>query len=400
MLSAKTIVLGVCGGIAAYKAAELVRLYVKAGAEVHVIMTEAARQFIRPLTFQSLSCNPVHSDLFNLYQEREIGHISLADRADLFVIAPASANSIGKIASGIADDMLSTTVMATRAPVLLVPAMNVNMWENPILQANLARLRGLDYRVMEPETGFLACGWEGKGKFPDPEDVCFETAAMLRPRDLAGKRVLVTAGGTREAIDPVRYIGNASSGKMGYAVARAAMERGARVTLVSGPSALKPARGVELVSVTSAAQMHEAVMAHESRADIIVKAAAVADYRPATAARQKIKKRDGLAKTLELVPTRDILKELGERKGERILVGFAAETADLLENARHKLAQKNLDLVVANDVTVPGAGFDLDTNIVRFLMKDGSLEELPCLPKLEVAHRLFDRIAQLLEKGS
>ncbi len=395
MLKGKTIVLGVCGGIAAYKAAELVRLYIKAGAEVHVIMTSSAREFVTPLTFQALTGQPVHTELFNLYQEREIGHISLADRADLFVVAPATANLIGKMASGIADDMLSTTIMATRAPVLLAPAMNSNMWDNTLVQENLERLKRHGIRVMEPDTGFLACGWEGKGKLPDPAEICLETEALLRPSDLQGRQVLITAGGTREAIDPVRYIGNASSGKMGYALARAARQRGAEVVLISAPTALPVPRGVRRVEVTSAAQMFEAVMNHQASAHILIKAAAVADFRPLVAAGEKIKKRSGATKEIRLEATTDILRELGALKGDRILVGFAAETNDLLAHALTKLEEKNLDLIVANDVTAPGAGFDVETNRVLLIGRDGSAEELPCLPKLDVAHSIFDCIAGL-----
>lgn len=395
MLKGKTIVLGVTGGIAVYKAAELLRLYVKAGAEVHVIMTAGAQQFVTPLTFQTLSGNPVHTELFSLYQEKEIGHITLADRADLFVVAPATANVVGKVAAGIADDLLTTTLMATRAPVLFVPAMNVNMWENPIYRRNEATLRELGYHFMEPATGFLACGWEGKGKLPDPAAIFEESERVLTVQDLAGETLLVTAGPTREEIDPIRYISNYSSGKMGYAVARAARNRGARVILVSGPTCLAAPCGVELQAVTSAGQMREAALAAAPRATIIVKAAAVADYRPAEPAAQKIKKEAAAALTLHLEKNPDILAELGRVKGERVLVGFAAETADLVANARRKLEEKNLDLIVANDVTQEGAGFDVDTNIVRFIGRDGTVEELPQLSKDAVAHRLLDRVVAL-----
>ncbi len=393
MLKDKTIVLGVCGGIAVYKAVELLRLYVKAGATVHVVMTRSAQEFVTPLTFQTLSGNPVHTELFSLYQEREIGHISLADRADLFVVAPATANVVGKVAGGIADDLLTTTLMATRAPVLFVPAMNVNMWENPIYRQNESRLKGVGYHFMEPATGFLACGWEGKGKLPEPAAILEETQRLLMPQDLAGETLLVTAGPTREELDPVRYISNYSSGKMGYAIARAARNRGARVVLVTGPACLEPPCGVETLRVTSACQMREVVLGRAAEATVIVKAAAVADYRPAEPAGQKIKKGAGSELTLRLEKNPDILAELGRIKGERFLVGFAAETTDLLANARTKLQEKNLDLIVANDVTQAGAGFDVDTNIVRLLFRDGTLEELPQLSKDEVAHLLLDRIA-------
>ena len=396
MLAGKKIVLGVTGGIAAYKAVELLRLYVKAGAEVHVIMTAGAREFVTPLTFQTLSGNPVHTELFDLYQEKEIGHISLADRADLFVIAPATANVIGKTASGIADDLLTTTIMATKAPVLFVPAMNVNMWENPIYRRNQQILEGFGYRFMEPAAGFLACGWEGKGKLPDPAAILEETRALLSPRDLAGETVLVSAGPTREELDPVRFLSNHSSGKMGYAVARAARARGARVVLVSGPTCLAAPCGVETVEVTSAVQMRDAVVERAGRAGVVIMAAAVADYRPVARAAEKIKKGSAGEMVLALEKNPDILSELGQRKGpNQILVGFAAETADLEVHARRKLEEKNLDFIVANDVTREGAGFDVETNIVRLLFRDGRDESLPLMSKDEVAHRILDGIRDL-----
>lgn len=395
MFRGKKVVLGVCGGIAAYKAVELLRLYVKAGADVSVVMTRNACEFVTPLTFQTLSGNPVHTELFSLYQEREIGHISLADRADLFVVAPATANVVGKVAAGIADDLLTTTLMATKAKVLFVPAMNVNMWENPICRQNEAKLKGLGYHFLEPASGALACGWEGKGKLPDPLAIFEESERLLGPVDLSGETVLVTAGPTREELDPVRFLSNYSSGKMGYAIARAARNRGARVILISGPTCLAPPCGVEFQAVASASQMREAVMARLPAATIIVKAAAVADYRPVAASREKIKKGKDQELTLHLQKNPDILAELGRVKGERTLIGFAAETADLLENARKKLEEKNLDLIVANDVTQQGAGFDVDTNIVRLLFRDGTVEDLPQLPKDDVAHRLLDRVAAL-----
>ncbi len=394
MLRDKTIILGVSGGIAVYKAAELLRLYVKAGAKVHVIMTRAAQEFVTPLTFQTLSGNPVHSELFNLIQEQEIGHISLADRADLIVVAPATANLIGKVANGIADDLLTTTLMASKAPVLFVPAMNVNMWENPLYRQNQEKLEKHGYRFVEPATGFLACGWEGKGKLPDPQTIFEESLALLCAGDLGGETVLVTAGPTREELDPVRYLSNYSSGKMGYALARAARARGARVILVSGPTALTPPAGVETIQVKSAADMHQAVMKRAAEATIVIKAAAVADYRPVARAAAKVKKKgDGL--TLELVPNPDILADLGRLPAAPLLVGFAAETEELAANATKKLAAKNLDLIVANDVTAPGAGFDADTNIVRLFYRDGREEALPQEQKERLAHQLLDRIVAL-----
>jgi len=300
------------------------------------------------------------------------------------------------VANGLADDLLSTALMATKAPVLFVPAMNVNMFENPIYQMNQKKLEGLGYRFLEPATGFLACGWEGKGKMPEPARIFEETLALLTPQDLAGETVLVTAGPTREELDPVRYLSNYSSGKMGYAIARAARRRGARVILVSGPTALAAPAGIELVPVVSARRMREAVLQRLEEATVVIKAAAVADYRPAIRAEQKIKKGLEGSLILPLEKNPDILAELGRSKGSRLLVGFAAETADLLENARKKLTEKNLDLIVANDVSRSDAGFDVDTNAVRLLFRDGSGEELPLLGKDEVADQLLDRIARLL----
>lgn len=396
MLKGKKIVLGISGGIAAYKAVELLRLLVKSGAEVHVIMTRAATEFVTPLTFQTLSGNPVHTELFNLVSEQEIGHISLADRADLFIIAPATANVIGKIAGGIADDLLTTTTMATKAPVLLAPAMNVNMYDNPLYRENEDKLRRHGYLFAEPVTGYLACGWEGKGKMQDPALILEEAIAALTVNDLAGKTVLVTAGPTREELDPVRFISNHSSGKMGYALAGAARRRGARVILVSGPTALQPPCGVEFIAVESAAEMRAAVLKHFPGCDVTIKAAAVADYRPKERAGDKLKKR-GEEMVIELVKNPDILRELGERKrAGQLLVGFAAETADLEANATIKLTEKNLDLIVANDVSASGAGFNVDTNIVRLLFRDGAKEELPLLPKDQVAAVILDRIVALL----
>ena len=400
MMRGKKIVLGVSGGIAAYKAVELLRLYVKAGAEVSVVMTASAQQFVTPLTFQTLSGQPVHTELFSLYQEREIGHISLADRADLFVVAPATANVVGKAASGLADDLLSTTLLATKAPVLFVPAMNVNMYQNPLYRQNEEKLKGFGYNFMVPAVGELACGWEGQGKLPEPTAIFEESLRLLTTADFAGETVVVTAGPTREELDPVRYLSNHSSGKMGYAIARAARLRGARVILVSGPTCLAAPEGVVYRPVTSAQQMREAVMSALDEATILIKAAAVADYRPRQRAAAKIKKGKENTLSLELEKNPDILAELGERKGERVLVGFAAETGDLIANARKKLTAKNLDLIVANDVTQDGAGFDADTNIVRFLYPDGRIEELPKLAKEDVAGRLLDRLAAMRRQGT
>ncbi|HTP64722.1 MAG TPA: bifunctional phosphopantothenoylcysteine decarboxylase/phosphopantothenate--cysteine ligase CoaBC [Geobacteraceae bacterium] len=399
MLKGKTIVLGVTGGIAAYKAVELLRLLTKAGADVHVIMTAAAMEFVTPLTFQTLSMNPVSTSLFNLISEGEIGHITLADRADLVIIAPATANIVAKLANGIADDMLSTTVMATRAPVLVAPAMNVNMYQNPAYRENETRLKGRGVLFVEPARGLLACGWEGEGKLQEPQVIFAAAMAALSPKDLAGEKVLVTAGPTREEIDPVRFISNHSSGRMGYALAVAARRRGAEVTLVSGPTSLDEPCGVTVQHVVSAAAMRDAVLAGATASSIIIKAAAVADYRPAVRAATKIKKSGG-KQLLELVRNPDILAELGKKKGKRILVGFAAETGDLLKNAGKKLAEKNLDMVVANDVSIPGAGFNVATNIVKLLYRDGRVEDLPIMEKEELADVILDRIVEMKRAAS
>lgn len=394
MLNGKEIVLGVTGGIAAYKAVELLRLLTKAGASVHVVMTGSATEFVTPLTFQTLSMNPVVTDLFNLISEREIGHIALADRADLLIIAPATANVIGKIANGIADDMLTTTVMATKAPVLIAPAMNVNMYQNPLYLENEAKLKRFGYRFVEPASGLLACGWEGEGKLQEPAVIFEEAAAALTAKDLAGERLLVTAGPTREEIDPVRYISNYSSGKMGYAIARAARRRGAEVVLVSGPTCLADPWGIETIRVTSAIEMYDAVLARLERCTAVIKAAAVADYRPKSKAVGKIKK-SAEALQVELERNPDILSAVGARKGSRLIVGFAAETDELVIHARQKLVDKQVDLMVANDVSQAGAGFDVDTNIVKFLYPDGQVEELPLMAKDRLAGIILDRVVTL-----
>lgn len=393
MLTNKTVVLGVSGGIAAYKAVELLRLMTKAGADVHVIMTAAAQQFVTPLTFQTLSGNPVHSELFNLISEQEIGHISLADRADLFLIAPATANCIGKMAGGICDDMLTTTIMATKAPLLIAPAMNVNMYTNPIYRENEEKLRRFGYLFVSPVKGALACGWEGEGKLASPESIFAAAAAALSPKDLAGQTVMITAGPTREAIDPVRYISNHSSGKMGYALARCAAARGAKVLLVSGPVALQPPPGVELITVESAAEMGRAVLERIGEFSVVIKAAAVADYRVAEQSREKIKKSDATL-ALNLVKNQDILAELGRLDKRPFLVGFAAETNQLVEHAKQKLASKNLDMIVANDVSQPDAGFHVDTNRATLLFRDGSKEEYDLMSKTALAEVVLTAIAK------
>ena len=398
MYRGKRILLGVSGGIAAYKAVELLRLLIKAGAEVDVVMTRNAREFVAPLTFQTLSGNPVHNELFSLIQEQEIGHIALADRVALCIVAPATANVIGKVANGLADDLLTTTLMATRAPVLFVPAMNVNMWENPLYQENQACLERYGYHFMTPAVGDLACGWQGQGKLPEPAAIFDYAEDLVGSKELAGRTVLVTAGPTREELDPVRFLTNYSSGKMGYAIARAARNRGARVILISGPVELPAPQKIELVPVTTAREMHAAVMARSDAADVIIKAAAVADFRPAQRAGDKLKKGEVNQVRLELVRNPDILAELGNQRGPALLVGFAAETGDLLAHARSKLEKKGVDLIVANDVTAPGAGFGRDTNVVWLLDRNGGVEELPCLPKDEVAARLLDHIQAMLQR--
>lgn len=395
----KQIVLGVTGGIAAYKAVELLRLLTKAGADVHVIMTASAREFIAPLTFQTLSGNPVHAELFNLIAEQEIGHISLADRADLLVIAPATANIIGKIANGIADDMLSTTVMATKAPVLIAPAMNINMLTNPVYQLNERKLRRLGYLFASPVSGALACGWEGQGKLAAPESIFEAAMSALTPKDLFGQTIMVTAGPTREEIDPVRYISNHSSGKMGYALARNAARRGARVILISGPVNIAPPAGVELISVTSAEEMREAVLGRADECSVVIKAAAVADYRPLERAAGKVKKQaDEL--TLRLTRNADILAELGALDRRPFLVGFAAETDNLKSYAERKLREKNLDMIVANDVSLSDAGFNVDTNRALLLFRDGRLVECPLMPKEDLAALILDHILEEKVSGA
>lgn len=395
LLDKKVIVLGVCGGIAVYKAVELLRLLTKAGAVVHVIMTKAAQEFVTPLTFQTLSANPVHTELFNLIGEWDIGHIALADRADLFLLAPATANVVGKIAAGIADDMLTTTVMATKAPVLLAPAMNVNMLENPIYRENEQKLKRFGYLFEEPVSGSLACGWHGAGKLAAPEAIFEAAVAALTKKDLTGRNILITAGPTREELDPVRFISNHSSGKMGYALAQAAQRRGARVTMVSGPTSLAAPRGVQVVPVTTAMEMQEAVATHVAGCDVVIKAAAVADYRPVQRNELKIKK-NSESVTLELVKNPDILAGLAALKKRPFLVGFAAETNAVAAHAQEKLTAKKLDIIVANDVSQPDAGFNVDTNRATLLFKDGSSQEYSLMSKQQLAIAILDQIVERL----
>lgn len=393
-LDGKTVVLGLSGGIACYKAADLVRLLVKAGANVRVMMSAAAQQFITPLTLQTLSGHPVATNTFDLTQESEIGHIQLADQADVLVIAPATANVIGKIAAGLGDDLLTTVLLATRAPVLIAPAMNVNMWENPLVQGNLSRLRAAGFRIVEPGEGFLACGWEGKGRLADGDVLLAEIERAVSPQDLRGERVLVTAGPNREPIDPVRFISNRSTGKMGFALAAAAWRRGADVILVAGPTTLSTPHGVRRVDAGTAEEMRQAVAAEFDAATILCMAAAVADYRPARVAQQKLKK-SGARLVLELDRTVDILAELAPRKGSRFIVGFAAETEQVLANAQRKLVEKDLDLIVANDVAANDTGFAVDTNAVTMIDRTDQRVSVPLMGKEAVADRILDRIAAL-----
>ena len=396
----KKIVLGVTGGIAAYKAAELLRLLVKAGVEVKVAMTSHATRFVAPLTFEALSGNKVINDMWGA-ETAPMDHIALGQDADLIIVAPATANFIGKLAHGIGDDFLSTMVMAATAKILICPAMNTQMYMNPAVQHNLRVLKERGLTVMDPEEGGLACRTEGPGRLPEPPDILEEALALVTGKDCSGLRFLVTAGPTIEPIDPVRYITNRSTGKMGYALAKAARMRGAKVTLISGPTHLKPPRGVSFVGVTTAEEMREAVLEKSGECEVIVKAGAVVDYRPREKALQKIKKTEE-RQNLELIRNPDILGELGrmKRKTRRLLVGFAAETQDLLGNAADKLKKKNLDLIIANDVSRRDAGFGTDTNAVKVLYRDGRMEDLPLATKEDVADRLLDRIKQVWEAGS
>ena len=389
-----TVVIGVGGGIACYKTVELVRLLVKDAFVVQVIMTRGAMEFVTPMTFQTLSGRPVATETFNLTQESEIGHINLADSADVLVIAPATANLIGKIAAGIADDLLTTVLMATQAPTLIAPSMNIHMYENPIVQENLRKLRRVGYHLMEPAEGYLACGYEGKGRLPEPEKILEEIRRLLKKKDLVGERLLITAGPNREPLDPVRYISNRSSGKMGFALARAGLRRGAEVTLISGPTELEPPSGARLVRVTTAEEMRHAVLKEFDRCTSVIMAAAVTDYRPVDRANNKIKRGKGPIE-LRLEPNPDILKELGARKTGKMLVGFAAETEELVPNAQKKLTDKNLDMVVANNVTESGSGFDVDTNLATILDRSGARRALPLMSKDELADEIFDHLLAL-----
>lgn len=399
MLQGKTVVLGVTGSIAAYKIASLASALVKQHADVHVIMTQNATHFITPITFETLTGNKCLVDTFDRNFQFHVAHVSLAQRADLMLIAPASADVIGKIANGIADDMLTTTVMACTAPKLISPAMNTHMYENPIVQDNLKKLAHYGYTVITPASGRLACGDTGSGKMPEPEELLdWILRKIACEKDLDGKKILVTAGATQEAVDPVRYLTNHSTGKMGYAIARRAMLRGADVTLVTGKTALTPPRFLKTVEVTSAEEMYEAVLSRAPMQDAIIKAAAVADYRPAEMASEKIKKQDN-AMQIPLVRTKDILAQLGKQKRPgQFLCGFSMETQHMLEHSREKLRRKNLDMICANNLKVDGAGFGTDTNVVTLIRPDGETQ-LPLLSKEAVGDAILDVIVAFFANG-
>ena len=402
LLTNKRILLCVTGGIAVYKAVALTSKLVQQGAQVKVIMSESACKFVAPLSFQALSRNEVFTDTFEEKNPSVISHIDLADWADLILVAPATANTIGKMANGLADDMITTTLLAATAPIWIAPAMNVHMYDHPAVKENMNRLAAFGYRFIEPGEGFLACGYVGKGRLEEPESIVQAvidhfTKDSAKPSLLKGKKILVTAGPTIEKIDPVRFISNRSTGKMGYAIAEMAAEMGAEVTLVSGPTSLTVPPNVHAIKVESAEQMYDAVLAQYDESDVIIKSAAVSDYRPKHIADMKMKKQAGDS-VLEMERTKDILKVLGERKDSQILVGFAAETNNVEEYAIGKLARKNLDMIVANDVTVDGAGFGADTNIVRIYRKDGSKISLPLMSKKEVAGALLEEIASVFEE--
>jgi len=398
----RRILLAISGGIAAYKAPELVRALKRAGHEVRCALTPEAERFVSPLSLQAVSGQSVRRDLFDPGEEGEIDHIGLADQADLVLVAPATANLLAKMTHGIADDLVSAVLLATRAPILVAPAMNVNMWSHPATQANLETLRARGVQMVGPDAGELACGWEGLGRMSDPAVIAEAAEGMLVPATLDGLHVLVTAGGTAEPIDAVRSVTNRSSGKMGFAIAGEAAHRGARVTLVAGITSLPTPHGVDRVDVGSALEMRDAVHAAFDDAAIVVKAAAVADFRPVHKSDRKLKKEDladGARMTLELEQNPDILQEISAQKGDRTVVGFAAESHDVVAAAQRKLARKGCDLIVANDISRSDAGFEVDENAVLFVWPSGEVEELPLLPKTGVAAQLFDRIEKLREGG-
>jgi len=397
-LKNKNIILGVTGSIAAYKAPEIIRLLVREGAYVYPVMTRSATYFIHPLTLQSVSREKVTLSLFN-GDERDIRHISLSALADVLLIAPATANIIGKIAAGIADDILTTTIIATRAPVVIAPAMNERMYKNPVVQQNIARLKSIGYRFIGPEEGRLACQDKGKGRMSEPATIVgFLKKIFSKMEDFKGKSFIVTAGPTREPIDVVRFISNYSSGKMGFAIAREMWDRGAKVILISGPTFIKPPEGVDFFVVETARQMEEKVKEYFDRVDGLIMTAAVCDFRPVQSFKGKMKKESKERVVLELVRNPDILEEIGRVKGEKILIGFCAEAENILQEARQKLKKKNLDLIVANDVTEKGAGFEVDTNKVFLLNSKGEVKSLPLMSKRKVAEVICDHIKQILEE--
>lgn len=396
MLTDKKILVGVTGGIAAYKAAEVVRLLRKLNAQVHVAMTKSATEFITPLTLQSLSSNPVYCNLFDEPKLWNVEHIALAEHVDAVIVAPATANILAKMAMGLADDFLSTVLLATRAPIFVAPAMNHAIYHHPATQDNLSLLKERGIQVIGPDSGYQACGTNGDGRMSEPVEIVESLARFFTGVDwLKGKKALVTAGGTQEPLDPVRYLGNRSSGLMGYAIAAALQEAGAETFLVSAPTELPTPYGVTKISVRTALEMHEAVLGLFPEMDVVIKAAAVADYRPSVESEQKIKK-TGTSRIIELVPNPDILYELGQKKTSQVIIGFAAETENLMANAQQKMRKKNVNLLVANDITKPGAGFGSPTNIVSFLYPDGRRIDLPQMSKLEVARHLVIEIARLL----
>ncbi|MFD6440080.1 bifunctional phosphopantothenoylcysteine decarboxylase/phosphopantothenate--cysteine ligase CoaBC [Peribacillus sp. NPDC060186] len=397
MLIDKKVLLCVTGGIAVYKAAALTSKLTQAGAHVKVIMSDSARQFVTPLTFQALSRHDVYTDTFDEKDSSVIAHIDLADWADIILVAPATANVIGKIANGIADDMVTTTILATEAPVWVAPAMNVHMYAHPAVQKNIETLRTFGYQFIEPGEGYLACGYVGKGRLEEPETIVKHLNLYFGDRKLQplkGKKYLITAGPTREAIDPVRYVTNHSSGKMGYALAEQAAEQGAVVTLITGPVSLTPPSNVKVIHVESAADMYDAVFEQYDTSDVVIMTAAVADYKPKFYHTQKMKKQPG-ENVIEFERTKDILKELGENKTHQILVGFAAETNNVEEYARGKLAKKKADMIVANNVTVAGAGFGTDTNIVTIFNKDGRATDLPKMSKADIAKSILSEVSRM-----
>lgn len=401
MLHGKKILLCVTGGIAVYKAAALTSKLTQAGAEVRVILSDSAAEFVTPLTFQALSRHDVYMNTFDEKDSKKIAHIDLADWADLILVAPATANVIGKLAGGIADNMITTTLLAATAPVWIAPAMNVHMYEHPAVQRNLETLKEYGYTFIEPGEGYLACGYVGKGRLEEPEIIVAKiTEYFNKPiGKLVGKTIMITAGPTREKVDPVRYFTNHSTGKMGYAIAEEAEKAGATVILISGPVSLTPPQGVQMVMVESAQEMHEAVFHYFTDADIVIKSAAVADYRPKMYYDHKIKKQPG-EQVIELERTKDILMELGQRKDKQVLIGFAAETDHVEEYAKKKLISKNADMIVANNVQEAGAGFGTDTNIVTFYKKDGTAKSLPLLSKKEVARQILGEAFLLLKENN